>query len=335
MRVRHSLALLLACSLAFSASPARFSLEQVMSAPFPSDLTAAPKGGAVAWVLNEHGARNVWFADAPTYSGRRLTNYHDDDGQEIAQLTWTPDGRSLIFVRGGDFEMHRDNPNPASLPQGVEQSIWIATLTGARSSQNRRRQRTRRLPTGDRIVFLRKGEIWSVGLENDAKPAQLIHAKGEASELRWSPDGSTARLCIHAQRSLLHRRLQRRRRSHSPISIPASTSDSEPVWSPDGKQIAFVRSRCLYSRVFVRPRSALASPGPFAWPMLNPVTAANYGTQPTARAASFTPWSPTPNCSGARAIASSSLGNAPAGCTCIPSPRMATCPQPLNVTWRI
>src|ERR1700734_2160434 len=98
MRVRPSFVLLLACSLAFSAAPPRFSLEQVMSAPFPSELTAAPKGGAVAWVLNQHGARNVWIADAPTSSGRRLTNFHEDDGQEIAELTWTPDGRSILFV---------------------------------------------------------------------------------------------------------------------------------------------------------------------------------------------------------------------------------------------
>src|SRR5579863_3356838 len=117
MRARNLSGLLFACSLAFPASPARFSLEQVLSAPFPSGLTAAPKGGAVAWILNEHGARNVWIADAPAYSGRRVTNYRDDDGQEIAQLTWTPDGRALIFVRGGDFENHGDNPNPASLPQ--------------------------------------------------------------------------------------------------------------------------------------------------------------------------------------------------------------------------
>ena len=36
-----------------------------MSAPFPTDLTAAPKGGAVAWVLDQNGARNIWVAEAP------------------------------------------------------------------------------------------------------------------------------------------------------------------------------------------------------------------------------------------------------------------------------
>jgi dipeptidyl aminopeptidase/acylaminoacyl peptidase len=239
MRVRNSLALLFACSLAFSAST-RFSLEQVMSAPFPSDLTAAPQGGAVAWVLNQHGARNIWVADAPAYSGRQLTNYHDDDGQEIAELTWTPDGRSIIFVRGGDFENHHDDPNPASLPQGVEQAIWIVPLPGGVPRKIAGGSDPAISPAGTRLVFLRKDEIWSVGLEDGAKPAQLIHAKGQASELHWSPDGS--KLAFVSTRS-----------DHSFIAVydvsaqslvyldPSVDRDSEPAWSPDSKQLAFIR----------------------------------------------------------------------------------------------
>jgi dipeptidyl aminopeptidase/acylaminoacyl peptidase len=240
MRHRTLLGFFFASSLAFSASPARFSLEQVMSAPFPSELTAAPKGGAVAWVLNQHGARNVWVAEAPTYSGRQLTNYHDDDGQEIAELTWTPDGRSIIFVRGGDFENHRDNPNPASLPQGVEQAIWIVPAAGGAPRKITDGSDPAISPTGDRLVFLRKDEIWSASLEDGAKPAQLIHGKGNASELRWSPDGS-------------HLAFISRRSDHAFIAVynvaaqsliyldPSVDRDSEPVWSPDSKQLAFIR----------------------------------------------------------------------------------------------
>ncbi len=240
MCVRNLFALLLACSLTLPAFSARFSLEQVMSAPFPSDLTAAPKGGAVAWVLDEHGARNVWIADTPTYSARRLTDYHDDDGQEIDQLTWTPDGRSIIFVRGGDFETHRENPNPASLPQGVEQAIWIGPVAGGAPRKIAEGSDPAVSPAGDRIVFLRKNEIWSVALNDSATPAQLIHSKGQASELRWSPDGS--KLAYVSTRG-----------DHSFIAIynvstpsityldPSVDRDSEPVWSPDSKQIAFIR----------------------------------------------------------------------------------------------
>jgi dipeptidyl aminopeptidase/acylaminoacyl peptidase len=240
MRVRNLLGLLFAGSVAFCATSAHFSLEQVMSAPFPSDLTAAPKGGAVAWVLNERGARNVWAADAPTYTGRRVTNYRDDDGQEIAELTWTPDGRSIVFVRGGDFEERRENPNPASLPQGVEQAIWIAPIAGGAPRRIAEGNGPAVSPSGDRLVFLRKDEIWTVGLEESAKASQLIHAKGQASDLRWSPDGS--KLAYVSTRG-----------DHSFIGVynfgaqsityldPSVDRDSEPVWSPDSKQMAFIR----------------------------------------------------------------------------------------------
>ena len=95
-------------------------------------------------------------------------------------------------------------------------------------------------PTGDRLVFLRKDEIWSVSLDDHAKPAQLIHAKGQASQLRWSPDAS--KLAYVSTRN-----------DHSFVGVynPATPSityldpsvdrDSEPVWSPDSKQIAFIR----------------------------------------------------------------------------------------------
>ncbi len=66
------LSALLALSVAAQEGP--FTLEQVMSAPFPSDLSAAPSGGTIAWVQNDRGVRNIWVAEPPEYQGRQLTN---------------------------------------------------------------------------------------------------------------------------------------------------------------------------------------------------------------------------------------------------------------------
>ena len=68
----------------------RFTLEQLMSSAFPTELVAAPSGGRVAWVLNSRGVRNIWVAAPPEYKSRRVTGYAEDDGQQISDLRWTP-----------------------------------------------------------------------------------------------------------------------------------------------------------------------------------------------------------------------------------------------------
>src|SRR4051812_37276963 len=96
-----------------TASAPTFTLGQVMPPPFPSELVPSPAGAKVAWILNERGARNVWMAATPDYKGVRLTAYTGDSGQDIGQLRWTPDGRSLVYTRGGDLEfLGRPDPNP-------------------------------------------------------------------------------------------------------------------------------------------------------------------------------------------------------------------------------
>ncbi len=220
-------------------APKTFTLEQVLSAPFPTSLTASPKG-AVAWVLDEKGARNIWVATAPDYKGRRLTAYTADDGQEIAELAWTPDGASLIFVRGGDFEMGRDNPNPAGLVEGVEQDIWAMPIAGGAARKIAEGNQPVVSPSGDRLVFLRKNELWSIGLKDGDKPAQLIHTKGAASELRWSPDGTRIAYVIGRTDHALISVYDFRSKSLCYLD-PSVDRDSNPVWSPDSRQIAFIR----------------------------------------------------------------------------------------------
>src|SRR6266851_2414973 len=73
--------------------PPPFTLEQVLSAPFPTELTSGPSG-RIAWVFNDRGARNIWIAEPPDYKGRRLTSFLADDGQEISDLAFSADGKS-------------------------------------------------------------------------------------------------------------------------------------------------------------------------------------------------------------------------------------------------
>src|SRR6266508_3676028 len=151
-----------------------FTLEQILSAPFPTDLTAAPDGAAVAWVFNDRGARNIWIAEPPDYKGRRLTGYLEDDGQEISDLAFTPEGKSIVFVRGGGANRRGEFPNPLSRPEGVEQEVVVVALSGGAPRRLAEGHSPAVSPKGDQVAYVLKDQVWSVPLEGNEKPVQLF-----------------------------------------------------------------------------------------------------------------------------------------------------------------
>src|ERR1700733_13207470 len=65
-----------------------FTLKQVMSAPFSTNLIAAPKGSSFLWVADQEGKRNIWVADAAPGAApaHRATSYMADEGLEIDNI---------------------------------------------------------------------------------------------------------------------------------------------------------------------------------------------------------------------------------------------------------
>ena len=82
--------LVLFLCLASEVGAQTFTLEQVMSSPFPSDPTVTKRGDKIAWAFDAEGKRNVWVAEAPAFAARQLTQYNQDDGQELSELTFSP-----------------------------------------------------------------------------------------------------------------------------------------------------------------------------------------------------------------------------------------------------
>src|ERR1700675_1997344 len=98
--------------------PHAFSLEQVMSSPFPTNLVAVENAGdhagGIAWVFSARGERNVWIADAPNFEARQVTHYVGDDGMPIAALKLTPEGRTVVYARGSEANSAGEIADPTS-----------------------------------------------------------------------------------------------------------------------------------------------------------------------------------------------------------------------------
>lgn len=224
-----------------------FTLEQILSYPFTEELVSAPTGSRIAWVFNRAGVRNVWVAAGPDFAAHQVTDYRLDDGQELTNISISPDGRSVVYVRGGDHDANwaaegNLEPDPTHSPVQPKLGIWMVPFSGTTAPPRLLADGDEPVmsPRGDRVAFTRDHQIWVVPLDGSAPAKRLFFARGESRSPTWSPDG--ARLAFVSGRG-----------DHSFIGVftsdsapilylaPSTSSDGSPVWSPDGRRIAFVR----------------------------------------------------------------------------------------------
>jgi dipeptidyl aminopeptidase/acylaminoacyl peptidase len=221
-----------------------FAVAQVRSYPFPNGLTAAATGARIAWAMNEQGLRNVYVAEGPDFTARRLTSYLADDGQEISSLALSADGRWVVYVRGGDHGANWDDDAPvnvAASPIPPKVQILSVPFDGGEPKVIGDGDEPAISPKSDVVAFAKSGQIWTVPIDGSAPAKAIVTDRGDSGDLQWSPDGS--RLAFVANRGD-HAFVGVYTNDSTPLTWLAATfaRDGSPRWSPDGTRIAFVRT---------------------------------------------------------------------------------------------
>jgi dipeptidyl aminopeptidase/acylaminoacyl peptidase len=229
---------MLVIGISAAAQQPPFTLDQALGFAFPTELVPSPAGGKVAWIENRRGVRNVIVAEPPAYQARKITAYTEDDGQDLSDLVWIPDGSAVLYTRGEGPNGAGESANPALDPRPAGQDVWVVPLNGGGPRQLGAGS-SPAVSSRGRVVFVHAGQIWTAA-QDGKSAAPLFRARGACARPVWSPDG--ARLAFESHRG-----------DHAFIGIyeansgalyypdPSTDYDLYPEWSPDSRSIAFIR----------------------------------------------------------------------------------------------
>jgi Tol biopolymer transport system component len=197
---------------------------------------ATADGSKVFFMSDRSGAQNIWVLPRGGQT-KQLTNFTDG---RVIWPTLSYDGKEITFER--NFHIWKMNTD-----SGNAQELAI-TLRGAASTPMTERValagQIRELalsPDGKKVAVIARGEVFAASAKDGGDAVRITNTPAAESFVTWSTDSK--KLIYASERDGASELFQYDFTTETETPITHGTGiDASPVFSPDGKSLAFIRN---------------------------------------------------------------------------------------------
>ncbi len=199
-------------------------------------VMATADGAKTFYVSDRSGAQNIW-SQTKGGQARALTNFTDG---RVLWANLSADGKEIVFERNFRiWKISADGGKASELPITLRGTA--ANPLTERVNLSTQIRELALSPDGKKVAVIARGEVFAASSKDGGEAVRVTNTTAPESFVAWSNDSK--KLVYASERDAAMALFQYDFASETETQLTrGANSDSLPVYSPDGKFIAFIRN---------------------------------------------------------------------------------------------